>query len=273
MVDAMKTFSLAMIVRDEEQILAHCLDSLAPIADEIVIVDTGSRDTTKRLAARYTEKLYDFPWRDDFAAARNFMMARASCDYILLADADELFSHTATVELAALKHTLRDENAVITQYEDARNGFVSPRIRLLRRDAHFVWNHPIHERVNLREPILYSDTLISHPQSPAGLSPNRRAIIRTMLDSGYPFDLELALNCWLDVYRAKDERLARELLRVYTLCAERAVESSIAGFFAEILLKAGDSPMALELLTRTGCGDTTLARFLRLQSSLGGKQQ
>jgi glycosyltransferase involved in cell wall biosynthesis len=269
----MKTFSLAMIVRDEAQVLAHCLNSLAPIADEIVIVDTGSRDATKQVAARYTKKLYDFPWRDDFAAARNFMMAQASCDYVLLADADELFSDTATAELAALKSTLCDENAVITQYEDARNGFVSPRVRLLRRNANFVWNHPIHERVNLREPILYSDILIRHPKSRAGLSSNRIAILRNMLDSGYPFDLELALNCWLDAYRAKDAPLARELLRVCALCAKRTEDTSIVLFFAEILLKAGDPPMALALLTRTGCGDTTLARLLRLQSSLGGKQQ
>jgi glycosyltransferase involved in cell wall biosynthesis len=269
----MKTFSLAMIVRDEERVLAHCLDSLAPIADEIVIVDTGSRDATKQIAARYTEKLYDFPWRDDFAAARNFMMARASCDYILLADADELFSAAATAALAALKRTLRDENAVITRYEDVRNGFISPRIRLLRRDANFLWMHPLHERVSLREPILYSDTLIQHPKSPAGLSPGRIAILRGMLDSGYPFDLELALNCWLDAYRAKDAPLARELLHVCALCAARAADTSIVLFFAEILLKAADPPMALALLTRTGCGDTTLARLLRLQSSLGGKQQ
>lgn len=65
----MATFSLCMIVKNEQNVLARCLDSMADLMDEIIIVDTGSQDTTKEIAAKYTDKIYDFAWIDDFAAA------------------------------------------------------------------------------------------------------------------------------------------------------------------------------------------------------------
>ena len=68
----MITISLCMIVKNEEKILARCLDSVADLMDEIIIVDTGSADRTKDIAARYTKHIYDFQWVDDFSAARNY---------------------------------------------------------------------------------------------------------------------------------------------------------------------------------------------------------
>lgn len=58
----MATISLCMIVKNEEKVLARCLDSVKPAVDEIVILDTGSTDATKDVAARYTDRIYDFPW-------------------------------------------------------------------------------------------------------------------------------------------------------------------------------------------------------------------
>ena len=62
--------SLCMIVRQEEKALARCLEGIADAVEEIVIVDTGSTDATKEIARRYTDKVLDFAWIDDFAAAR-----------------------------------------------------------------------------------------------------------------------------------------------------------------------------------------------------------
>ena len=78
----MATVSLCMIVKNEEKILARCLDSMAGLMDEIIIVDTGSTDATKEIAARYTDKVYDFTWVYDFAAARNFAFSLASMEYV-----------------------------------------------------------------------------------------------------------------------------------------------------------------------------------------------
>ena len=74
----MPTISLCMIVKNEEAVLARCLESIADLMDEIIIVDTGSTDRTKEIAARYTSKIYDYKWTNDFSAARNFFFYYSS---------------------------------------------------------------------------------------------------------------------------------------------------------------------------------------------------
>ena len=64
--------SVCMIVKDEEEVLARCLDSVKDAADELVIADTGSTDATVSIARRYTDRVFSFAWTDDFSAARNF---------------------------------------------------------------------------------------------------------------------------------------------------------------------------------------------------------
>lgn len=81
--------SATLIVRNEEKFLPDCLDSLRGLADEIVVVDTGSTDGTRAIALDRGATLHDFVWRDDFAAARNFALDRASGEWILHIDADE----------------------------------------------------------------------------------------------------------------------------------------------------------------------------------------
>lgn len=81
--------SLCMIVKNEEQNLKRCLLNVKTIVDEIIIVDTGSIDNTKTIALEFTDKVYDFKWCDDFSAARNFSISKATNDWILILDADE----------------------------------------------------------------------------------------------------------------------------------------------------------------------------------------
>lgn len=83
------TISLCMIVKDEQNMLGQCLSSVQALVNEIVIVDTGSKDSTKQIAQSYKAKLFDFAWTNDFSAARNFSLSKASCDWILILDADE----------------------------------------------------------------------------------------------------------------------------------------------------------------------------------------
>ena len=68
----MITISLCMIVKNEEDTLERCLSCVNGIADEIIVVDTGSSDRTKEIAARFTDLVFDYEWKDDFGAARNF---------------------------------------------------------------------------------------------------------------------------------------------------------------------------------------------------------
>jgi tetratricopeptide (TPR) repeat protein len=81
--------STALIVRDEERYLADCLRSLRGLADEVVVVDTGSRDRTPEIARESSARLYDVPWCNDFAAARNAALDRCHGEWILYIDADE----------------------------------------------------------------------------------------------------------------------------------------------------------------------------------------
>lgn len=81
--------SVCMIVKNEERVIERCLQSIQGIADEIIIVDTGSEDDTKEIASKYTEQVYDFIWVNDFAKARNYAASKATGDWILALDADE----------------------------------------------------------------------------------------------------------------------------------------------------------------------------------------
>ncbi len=81
--------SFGLIVRNEEYDLPTCLQSIAGIADEIIVVDTGSTDRTKEVAAGFKAKVFDFPWVDDFAAARNESIRHATGEWVFWMDADE----------------------------------------------------------------------------------------------------------------------------------------------------------------------------------------
>ena len=76
----MVSVSLCMIVKNEEEVLARCLENVQGIVDEIIVVDTGSTDNTREIAERYTQQVYDFAWKDDFAAARNFSISKGHGD-------------------------------------------------------------------------------------------------------------------------------------------------------------------------------------------------
>ena len=105
----MITISLCMIVKNEEKILARCLDSLEGLMDEIIIVDTGSTDATRKIAAAYTDQIYDFAWTGDFSEARNFAFSKAGMDYIYSADADEVLDAVNREAFFLLKRTLLPE--------------------------------------------------------------------------------------------------------------------------------------------------------------------
>lgn len=109
----MVEISLCMIVKNEEKVLARCLDSIAGLMDEIIIVDTGSTDKTKEIAGKYTDNIYDFEWIDDFAAARNFAFSKATKEYIYSADADEVLDEENYRLFADLKEVLLPEIEIV----------------------------------------------------------------------------------------------------------------------------------------------------------------
>lgn len=165
----MITTSLCMIVKNEEKVLARCLDSLEGLFDEIIIVDTGSTDSTKDIALKYTDNVYDFQWIDDFSAARNFAFSKCTKEYIYSADADEILDEVNYQKFKLLKETLVPEIEIVQMWYVNTHEFATTenfekerRPKLYKRLRNFTWIDPIHESVNLN-PVLYdSDIEIIH---------------------------------------------------------------------------------------------------------------
>ncbi|MGL4911874.1 MAG: glycosyltransferase family 2 protein, partial [Romboutsia sp.] len=110
----MITISLCMIVKDEEDVIERCLNSIHEVVDEIVIIDTGSKDNTIELVKKYTKKIYYFKWIDDFSKARDFSFSKATKDYILWLDADEFFNEDNRNKLLELKKNISNNIDAIT---------------------------------------------------------------------------------------------------------------------------------------------------------------
>lgn len=169
----MPTISLCMIVKNEEAVLARCLDSIADLMDEIIIVDTGSTDRTKEIASKYTTKIYDYQWTNDFSAARNFSFSKASMEYIYAADADEVLDEENRERFLRLKNCLLPEIEIVqmkyvtvSEFDTVLNAQKEYRPKLFKRLRTFTWIDPIHETVRLQPVIFDSDVEILHkPQS------------------------------------------------------------------------------------------------------------
>lgn len=101
-----QTLSLCMIARDEESTIRTALESMKKIADEIIIVDTGSLDKTRDIAKEYGGKIIETKWRDDFSIAKNLALQEAHCDYIFFLDADEFIDTRDRLEFAVIKKVL-----------------------------------------------------------------------------------------------------------------------------------------------------------------------
>jgi tetratricopeptide (TPR) repeat protein len=97
-----QTLSLCMIVKDEEEMLPRTLEAVAPAVDEIVVVDTGSRDRTVEIAESFGAKVLHHEWTGDFAAARNVSLEAATGDWIVWLDADEVLVAEDAPALRAL---------------------------------------------------------------------------------------------------------------------------------------------------------------------------
>ncbi len=165
----MITISVCMIVKDEEKVLERCLKSLKPIADEFIIIDTGSSDKTKQIASQYTDKVYDYKWQNDFSHARNYSFSKATKDYIYTADADEVIDEQNIECFLKLKKAMLQEIEIVQmkytnqlQFGTTYNFETEYRPKLFKRVREFLWINPIHETVNL-EPVIYnSDIEIIH---------------------------------------------------------------------------------------------------------------
>jgi glycosyltransferase involved in cell wall biosynthesis len=240
-----------MIVKNEERLLARCLDSLAPVMDEIIIVDTGSTDGTKQIASRYTAQIYDFPWTGSFADARNFASSKATKEYIYTADADEYVDEENQQKLSQLKSILLPEIEMVqmlycTKGENntVYNFEKEYRPKLYRRLRPFVWIDPIHETLRTAPVVFDSQIEIIH--APEGNHASR--------------DLQALLQAGL-----REEPLSKKLHHMYAMelyhSGEDADFQAAVPVFEKTLTEDGRS---MDEVKEAIC---VLARAYRLQKN------
>ena len=166
----MAELSLCMIVRNEEERLAQCLLSVRKAVNEIVILDTGSTDGTKEVARGFTDRVIDYAWEDDFAAARNASFAHATKPYILWLDADDVIDPPQLQRLLALKARLDGADAVFLPYHyafhaDGTPSLVFERERIVRRDAGFRFSGVVHEAMAVSGRLVHWDAAVRHTRT------------------------------------------------------------------------------------------------------------
>lgn len=160
--------SLCMIVKNEEKTLGACLSSVKTACDEIIVVDTGSTDGTKAVAAGFGARVEDYVWQEDFAAARNYAMSLATKPYILWLDADDVLLPDALEKLLELKTLLDGQvDAVMLPYhyaqdENGRPTLVFERERIVRRAAGFVFSGVVHEAMSVGGQVWHENIPVTH---------------------------------------------------------------------------------------------------------------
>lgn len=159
-----------MIVKNEEKLLEICLNSIKDLVDEIIIVDTGSTDNSKEIARKFTDKIFDFKWNDNFSDARNFSLSKATKEWILSLDADEVIAEKDCIAIKNLIEKNKAEGYLFDwrnytndigvagfisskddQYEESKraNGFyVSKILRFFKNNENHRFFGRIHETVH-----------------------------------------------------------------------------------------------------------------------------
>ena len=176
-----------MIVRDEEQTLARCLNCIKSFADEIIIVDTGSTDGTVGIARAFTDGVYRFEWQDDFAAARNFSFSKAHGDFVMWLDADDVITSENAEKILAIKE--RDDfDVAFLRYAAAFDGdrptFVYERERIVRRSLNLQWEGEVHEALTPCGRIIHSDACVYHKKVKKADGARNLNIYRKLISGG-----------------------------------------------------------------------------------------
>lgn len=194
-------------MKNEEEVIGRCLKSVHQVVDEIIIVDTGSTDRTKEICLEYTNKIFDFEWINDFAAARNFAFSYATMDYIFWLDSDDVLLLEDCQKLKTLKELLDPAVDSVTMVyclaQDKHGNMTSSnrRNRLVKRLNKFQWRGFVHEYLDVAGNILNSDIVVFHKPLKHHNSDRNITIYKQRLEKGEEFsprDLYYFANEWLD---------------------------------------------------------------------------
>ncbi len=146
--------SVCIIAKNEEANIERCLSSLAPYGFEIVVVDTGSTDRTKEIAAKYTDRIFDFEWTDNFSEARNYSLRMASNNWIFMMDCDEWIDSIDIEEMNYFRKKMPEYAGSITRKnitgdpgDTGSANIYNDRTERLFSRKHYYYTGAIHEQL------------------------------------------------------------------------------------------------------------------------------
>ncbi len=255
----MPTISLCMIVKNEEMHIARCLESITELVDEIIVVDTGSEDRTVDIVSNYTSKIYSYPWKDDFSDARNFSFSRASMEYCMWMDADDILEEKEKDKFLQLKQTLSsDIDFVMMKYhtsfdEAGKPSFSYFRERWIRNCPQYRWVGAVHEVIPPAGNVVYSDIAVSHKKINAGDPDRNLNIYRKLLAEGKTLDPRQQYYFGRELYYHKQYEEAVSVLERFLLSEEGWIENKIeaCSICADCYRGLGRERSALDTLLRS----------------------
>lgn len=247
-----------MIVRNAEATLGRCLSSVSNVVNEINIIDTGSTDETINIARKYTDRIFHFKWVDHFAEARNFSFEKATKEYILWLDADDVIMEKDQKQLMDLKKTLSSEVDSVSMnyilgFDDYGNVRSSiRRNRLVKREKQFKWRGVVHEYLEVSGVILNSDLSVTHQSEKRDASRNL-LIYENQLSQNHTF---IPRDLFYFANELKDHHMYERAISYYEqflLTGEGWIEDNIAscGRLADCYHHLGESDKELESVLRS----------------------
>ena len=232
----MFSISVCMIVKDEELTIERILSNVSKFADEIIVVDTGSKDRTINLASKYTNNIFHYEWCDDFSKARNFSFSLASKDYIMWVDADDTITDNNINKILELKNSKDDVDVYMFKY--LLFDKLSPlplleyyRERLIKRNLNFKWSGFVHEAITPTGNIKYLDIEIEHRKIQSGNPKRNLNIYNKALRNGIKLNPRetyyYARELYYNGYYKKSITKLREFLKSPNIYQANEIEAKI----------------------------------------------
>lgn len=255
----MLSLAICMIVKNEECVIGRCLDCAKEFADEIIIVDTGSTDKTKEIVAQYTDKIYDFPWINDFSAARNFSFSKATKEYIMWLDADDVIDSTNLQAIKELKNSLDSAmDMVMMKYDVAFDEKGNPtfsyyRERIFKRSMNYQWISEIHEIIPITGNVIYSSIAVFHKKMNPNEPQRNLKIFEQMVTEGKQLDPRQNYYYARELYYNERYTQAIERFLAFLQNGQGWVENNISACtdLANCYYKLSQDSLALESLFKS----------------------
>jgi glycosyltransferase involved in cell wall biosynthesis len=146
--------STCLIVKNEEQFLNTCLESVKNFSDEIILVDTGSTDNTIEIAKKYTDKIFYYKWDNDFSKARNYSISKAKNNWVFIIDGDEYISSLEMQDkIIYFLNNFKDDDInvysfkIINPYQNEQEPEIFYRDVLIKKTSDICFIKTVHEYI------------------------------------------------------------------------------------------------------------------------------